>query len=401
MLESQIRLLVGYARYTDRLSYYDDWLDAFRRFPEFSLREFNIAEQGREAELKRLLDEVDAVVLLHSTNGDTTVYLEPYAATLAARRVPLLTFVGNEVNLPGSPISEKRRVLGLFRPDWLGTQLLVEAGEYYFGDVVARRVVALPHALNPDVFVATRPLEERPIDIGARLSRYLPHLGDNDRNRVADAFRRLGPEQGLAVDISDTFYDRDGWVDFLNRCKGTVSSESGTWFPERDDATVNAVRAYVLDRTKGFVIPNDSALRTFGHKLPAWLKRALRRVLGSGPLRHEAVVNESASFDDIHTRFFANRPRSSVYGKCISSRHFDAIGTKTCQIMLCGRYNDILRADEHYLALNDDLSNIPAVIERFRDPSVRRNIAETAHGFVMAHHTYAHRMQTIAALLRS
>jgi hypothetical protein len=68
--------------------------------------------------------------------------------------------------------------------------------------------------------------------------------------------------------------------------------------------------------------------------------------------------------------------------------------------MLRGRYNDILRAEEHYLALDDNLSNITTVLEKFCDPAIRRTITETAHEFVMAHHTYAHRMRAIASLLR-
>src|SRR4051812_46126245 len=99
--ESRMRIMVGHAQYTDRLSYYDDWLDAFSGALQFEIVPFNIA--GQEAEtLPQLLEAVDAVVLLHSTNGDTTMYMAPHIVALARRRVPLLTFVGNEVNLPGS-----------------------------------------------------------------------------------------------------------------------------------------------------------------------------------------------------------------------------------------------------------------------------------------------------------
>ena len=71
-------------------------------------------------------------MLLHSTNGDTTIYLEPHIEALAHRKVPLLTFVGNEVNLPGSPIADKRRLFEILKPEYIATQLLLEAGKYLF-----------------------------------------------------------------------------------------------------------------------------------------------------------------------------------------------------------------------------------------------------------------------------
>lgn len=399
MRESAIRLLVVYAGYTDRLSYYDDWFDAFRDYPGFCTDSFNVVQSGGEALLREKLAGADAVVILHSANGDTTVYLEPYAVILRDRKVPLLSFIGNEVNLPGSPISEKRRILAIIRPDWIATQLLKDAGHLLFGDLAGRGVVSIPHALNPAAFRAMQPPQRRQIDIGTRAAQYLPHLGDNDRNRIVEFFRVSGAERGLSVDISDARFSRDDWATFLNRCKGTIATEAGSWFIERDDATVNAIRAEIRAGTKGVMIANDSPLRTFGHKLPWWLRVALRKVLGRGFVRHEALVNEHASYDAIYRKYFASRPRPAINGKCISSRHFDAIGTKTCQIMFRGRFNDILEADRHYIALNGDFSNLTDVLERFNDPAERGRIVDEAYAYVIGSHTYAHRMAQVAQVL--
>lgn len=398
MKESRIRLLVLYANYTDRLSYYDDWFDAFSTYPGFATTTLNIVSLDADL-LRRKLTNVDAIVLLHSTNGDTTGYLEPFASELADRRVPLLSFVGNEVNLPGSPISAKRRVFAEIAPDWIATQLLPEAGEYLFGDLVRRSVVSIPHALNRTAFRPIRSDGDRPIDIGTRIARYVPHLGDNERNRLVEAFAALGAEGKWRIDISGPRFDRAGWADFLNLCRGTIATEAGSWFLERDDSTVEAIRGYIANRSRGLMITNDSPLRKFGHKLPSWLRAKLRQVLGSGLLRHEAVVNETMQFEDIYDRFFAGRERAAVYGKCISSRHFDAIGTKTCQIMFAGRYNDILLADRHYLALDKDFGNLEDVMQRFSDMGVRRTITEEAYAYVTATHTYAHRLRQVEQIL--
>ena len=113
------------------------------------------------------------------------------------------------------------------------------------------------------------------------------------------------------------------------------------------------------------------------------------------PLRHEAFDEGAVSFADIEARFFAGRPRCPVYSKCISSRHFDAAGTGTCQILLRGRYNDILTADEHYIALDPDLDNFGDTITRFRDSGERRRVAESAYALVKERHTYRDRMSAL------
>ncbi len=395
--ESAIRTLVLYAQYTTRLSYYDDWLEAFAAAPQFATTALNICAGDIATRLKRELAEAELVVLLHSTNGDTTIYLEPIAPLLATRRGLLLSFVGNELNLPGSPIAAKRAVLRQIRPDFIATQMLREAGEYLFGDLAGRGVLAVPHALNPAAFKPERDAARRPIDIGVRAVRYLPHLGDDDRNRMHEFFSGHAFDSALKTDIGDARLDRAGWAAFLNACKATVSTEAGSWFIERDDATIEAIRAYIAERFKGkgIVIANDSPLRRLGHALPYPVRAMLRKILSAGPVRHELTINENLPFDKIFQRFFAGKPRPPVYSKCISSRHFDAIGTKTVQIMFPGRFNDILETGTHYIALERDFSNIAGVMAQFRDPARRAAIADAAYGHVRARHTYAHRMAAI------
>jgi hypothetical protein len=399
MRDSRMRVLVGYAHYTDRLSYYDDWLDAFTGSSRFEAIPLNVVASSTKHRLPGLLRNVDAVVLLHSTNGDTVAYLEPHAEAFARRNVPLLTFVGNEVNIPGSPIADKRRLFKIIKPDYIATQLLLDAGRYLFDDVARRGVVAIPHALNTAAYRPVRSPDGRQLDIGARAARYLPHLGDNDRNRLLQWFGENGPARGLNVEISDKRLDRKGWAEYLNNCKATVATEAGGWFLEKDDATVNAIREHILSNSSGYVIKNDSAIRWLGHRMPWWVRSMLRSTLWSGPIKHEAVVNERIDSDKILHRFFAGRERPPLYSKCISSRHFDAAGTKTCQIMFRGRFNDILVADEHYIALESDFSNIETVLATFHDSPKRQEIAERAYDLVLSGHTYPQRMQQIYELL--
>src|SRR5262245_4802265 len=402
MRESRIRLLVLYANYTDQMSYFDDWSDALREHRGFDTTLVDIISSGARGRIKRAVGEVDAVVLLHSINGDSTFHLQRHVPALAERRVPLLSFVGNELNLPGKSIATKRELLKQIRPDWIATQLLEEAGRYLFGDLPSRGVVSIPHALNPLTFRSKGDIGDRPIDIGTRVMRYPPHIGDDDRNRIAQRFIQLGHERGMTVDISNQRHDRRGWATFLNHCKGTVSTEAGSWFLERDDTTVNAIRRWAREQVGGIEIADDSMLLKFAYRSPASFRKLAARLYRAvgGQFEYQTVAEEAISYETIHAQFFAGKPKAQVYGKCISSRHFDAVGTKTCQIMFRGRFNDILKADRHYFALDEDFANLDDVLRRFGDAAERRIIVDAAYAHVMEAHTYAQRVQKIEAVLR-
>ena len=401
-MSGSVRTLVLYADYTNRLSYYDDWLDAFREFPDFATTAVNICQRGARRSVAKRIKEFDLIVLLHSTNADTLIYIDPFRPVLKDRRGKLLSFVGNEFNSPGTPISERIALLTDIAVDFIATQLPHEAGRWLYEECGAQ-VVAMPHALNPTAFRAIATTEDRPVDLGTRSARYIAYLGDNDRVRLFDLFERHEFDPDLIVDVSTAErLTRDGWCAFLNRCKGTFANEAGSFYLERDDRTISEIRAYVMagqKRRGGFVITNDSPLRRFGHMLPWQVKSALRPILSRGVVRHEMLMNEALDFGEIYDRFFRDRPRASVYAKAISSRHFDAIGTHTCQILLEGRYNDILQPGEHYLSLAEDFGNLSTVMDEFNDPKRRAAITKAAHELAMEAHTHRHRAAAIHALI--
>ena len=401
-MSDQVKSLVLYADYTRRLSYYDDWLDAFRELPAFATTAINICQRGTRRLVAKRIKEFDVVVLLHSTNADTLIYIDPFRSILKDRRGTLVSFVGNEFNSPGTPISSRIALLSDIAVDVIATQLLQEAGSWLYEECGAQ-VASIPHALNPAAFGSTMDTAARPVDLGTRSARYIAYLGDNDRVRLFGLFERHEFAPDLVVDVSTSErLTRDGWSAFLNRCKGTFANEAGSYYLERDDHTIKEIRAYVMageKRRGGFVITNDSPLRRIGHMLPWRLKSALRPILSRGVVRHEMLMNEALDFDDIFDRFYRDQPRAAVHAKAISSRHFDAIGTRTCQILLEGRYNDILQPGQHYLSLAHDFSNLAAVMAEFSDPDRRRAITGAAHELAMDAHTHQHRVAAIHALV--
>lgn len=402
MSRGEVSALVLHARYASRLSYFDDWLDAFTRAPGFRVRALDICTRGARRALRRDIAAYDAVVLLHSTNADTLVYLDPLRSALKTRRGKLVVFVGNEVNLPGSPMADKIGFLRDVEADVIATQLVEEAGEWLYRECPGATVVSVPHGLNPAAFRPTTEDADRSIDIGTWSARYVAYLGDDDRNRLFAFVSRHDFDPSLAVDINTADrLDRAGWAAYLNRCKGTVSNEAGSWYLERDDRTARRIRAWVAETRgrSGVVIANDSRLRQLGHRLPGFVKDGLKRLMRSGPIRHEMLLNETLDHAEIYARFFADTSPAPVYTKVVSSRHFDAIGTKTCQILVRGRYNDVLVPGEHYLELAPDFTNIDEVMAGFRDPGRRRRMVDAAHDHAMSAHTLDHRVASLRASL--
>ncbi|MDA8121151.1 MAG: hypothetical protein M0Z38_01130 [Deltaproteobacteria bacterium] len=400
---SRIRTAVLHAAYTDLFSYYDDWKDAFLRDPGFDADAVNVCDRRGLARLADRIGEYDLVVLLHSTNADTLEHVDRCRGMLCRRRGKLLSFVGNEVNLPGVSLGGKIDFLREVGAEFIGTQLPLDAGQWLYEECRGSRVVPLPHALNPEAFRPVVPQAAREIDIGARSHQYLPFLGDDERNRMLGYFLGGPFDPPMRVDIDTRArLNREGWAAFLNRCKGTIATEAGSYYLERDDRTVRAIQDYVNEK-KGRegvrVVRKGSLLEKAGLAIPRALRRRMKGMLEAANIRQEFLVHQAADYEEIRDRFFADLAKPPVYTKAISSRHFDAIGAKTCQIMFPGRFNGILRADEHYLALQRDFSNVRDVLSRFADGTYRAGMADRAYEYVMEEHTYRNRLSVVRKLL--
>ena len=389
--ESRIGTVVLTVQYDTRSSYYLDWLEAFEASPLFAVTTFNLFHRDQRRAAARAIGDAELVIALHACSADTLDYIKPLGAALGTRGGRFLMLVGNEYNLPWARLGEKREFLRDVGADYVGTQLPIETGRWLYAGTGAT-VLALPHALNETASRPDKPDPSRLIDIGGRSARYPAFIGDDERNRVNDLFGRIGSDARLRVDIdTGNRLDRGGWAMFLNDCRGTIGTEAGSWYLERDDRTVLEIRDFLNARAGAATIRADGLFHALGRRLPYRVKTWLRMLLTISPIRHEAFNDGALSFGEIHARFFTGRPRCPVYSKCISSRHFDAAGTKTCQILLRGRYNDILTADEHYVALDADLANVDEAIARFRDPAERRRIAGAAYTLINERHTYRHR----------
>jgi hypothetical protein len=87
---------------------------------------------------------------------------------------------------------------------------------------------------------------------------------------------------------------------------------------------------------------------------------------------------------------------AAVNAKCVTPRHFDAIGAHACLVMYPGEYNGILKP-EHYIRLEFDHSNLDDVLRQVRDAGHCLEIVSKAREYLCDSHTYAHRVKQVLA----
>jgi hypothetical protein len=192
----------------------------------------------------------------------------------------------------------------------------------------------------------------RPIDVGYRAWHGAAWLGRHGllKSRISDLFAEHAPRAGFKTDVStrpeDTFFG-DAWYEFLLRCKYMIGVEGGAGVLDRD----GSIRA----RTEAY-----------------------------------ARAHPRASFDEIEANCFAGEDgKLGLFA--ISPRHLEACATRTCQVLVEGEYNGILRAGEHYIELRRDFSNIAEVLRQMKDESLRERIVERAYRDVVASGRYSYR----------
>lgn len=347
---TRVAELFAYLRqFQEHVSYTIDWREAFCEARELDVEVCNINNLVHYGRCLLALRQYDLVVVSHAAAGDDMTVLLKSARWLRRRRGKLVVFIGNEYDL----LDEKIGFIGAVGAEFICSQLPTPAARYLYRECGASRILSMPHALNPKVYQPGFG-SGRQVDIGFIGDVYWPFVGDRERTDLIEAFEREGERWGLTCQIRKQRIARTEWAAFLNRCSGTIGAESGTYYLNDRGRLLAAAREYNL-------------------------------------LQHP-----EASFEEVFEKFYRGQPRE-VSGKSISSRHFEPIGTKTCQILLEGEYNGVLVPDEHYISVRKDRSGIEEAVRRFKDEGYRQAVVERAYQHVMANHTYAHRVRSVLA----
>jgi hypothetical protein len=192
----------------------------------------------------------------------------------------------------------------------------------------------------------------RPVDIGYRAWDAPAWLGRHGRlkTRIAQRVAARCHDAALSVDISTRPGDvllGDDWYRFLLRCRYTIGVEGGASLLDRDGSLRERTERYLADH------PHAS---------------------------HEQIEAACFAGCDESLRLFV-----------LSPRHLEACATRTCQILVSGRYNGVLQADQHYLELKPDFSNLDDVLAHLADSRMRREMTERAYEDVVASGRFSYR----------
>jgi spore maturation protein CgeB len=299
---------------------------------------------------RRALAEYPLIVVLHSVAGDRMSLLLHAVRWFQRRRGRLAVFIGNEYDL----MAEKIRFLRETGADYICSQLPIDTARWVYEECRGSAVLPMAHALNPALYKPSKPLP-RPIDIGFVGDLYERLIGDRERSDIVQFFRARGSEFGLRCDIRAQRMRRSEWAAFLNECNGAIGAESGTYYLDRNGQILRQAKEYLT--------------------------------------RHP-----HATFEEVYDACYRDAT-GYISGKAVSSRHFEPIGTRTCQILVEGHYNGILQPGRHYLPVKRDLSDVGEAIRQFKDPDRRTRIANDAYEYVLSAHTHAHRVKLLVAAL--
>lgn len=192
----------------------------------------------------------------------------------------------------------------------------------------------------------------RPIDIGYRVRRAPYWLGRQGLIKVAvgEKVRRYCRRHtNLVTDIKigEETLSGDAWIRFLLRSKAVLGCEGGS-----------------------SLVDHGGTIRSCTEKF----------------LKH----TPKATFTAVEQACFPGRDGRIILAS-ITPRHFEAAMTKTCQILVEGEYNSILKPDIHYIPLKRDLSNIAEAIAKFQDESYREFLVNNAYRDLIASGEYSYR----------
>ncbi len=197
-----------------------------------------------------------------------------------------------------------------------------------------------------------QPLLERPLLIGYRgrkLSAVYGELGQ-EKYRIGVQMKVIATLRGLPVDIevddSRRIYG-DAWYEFLGGARATLGTESG---------------ANVFD---------------FDGSLKAEIDRIRK-------------LEPEVTYDSLAARVLAPH-EGRVQMNQVSPKIFEAIRLRTALVLFEGLYSGVVKADEHFIPLKKDFSNVDEVFAKLQDERFIRELTDRAYRDVVESGRYSYR----------
>jgi hypothetical protein len=194
-----------------------------------------------------------------------------------------------------------------------------------------------------------RPFAEREIDVGYRARKLPPQFGSFGLRKAAIGERFLRHMAGtqLRLDISlrpEDVLNGDEWLRFLGNSRFTLGCESGS-----------------------------SLLDPRGE-----IRRRVLNYMAEHP---------DAPFEEVEAKCFPGEDRRFIFC-AISPRIFETTMARSCNILVPGRYLNVLRPHEHYIPLAEDLSNAEEVLDAMCDTHGVRDRIEACYATLISSGRY-------------
>ncbi len=181
---------------------------------------------------------------------------------------------------------------------------------------------------------------ERRIDLGYRSWSIRASHGRHGKLKhdIGRVFASRAQAHDVAADISsrreDAFLGKN-WFEFLLACKYTLGVEGGS---------------SILDWDGSYAACSAGM----------------------------AASSPDTSFEEIEAACFPGVDGTFDY-RIIGPRHFEAVITRTCQVLVDGDYSGIFQAGVHYIPVKRDFSDVDEVLEVVREDALRAVMVERAY----------------------
>lgn len=334
------RLLVTYDNASSHVSMFCEYLNSVACYSSWDVRYLHVTH---DAKIDCDFNEFDAVLHNYCARLDVDGYIpNEYLELLKQFRGIKLLSVQDEWDRPDK-IRNAIRDLGFHVVLSCVTEGMVERiypPEMFPGTLFVPVLAGfVPEHLAERGRTAT-PLKERPIvigyrgrDMGARYGR-LGFLKWDIGRRM----REICAARGIPHDIEWTEDKRiygGGWYDFIASCRANLGTEGGSNVFDFDGALEETYQR--LSAERGMPVPYEE----------------FRRYT-----------------DPIEARYDAGQ---------LTPRLLEAAALKTPLILFPGRYSGLIEPEEHYIELQEDFSNIDAVLARLEDLPALEAMADRAY----------------------
>lgn len=327
------------AAYPYQMSYLNHWKEAWKEAFASETQEINVVQNRQIRKFRNLIKSADIIVMLHSCTADTNLWIESVKPLLEARDCPLITFVGNEYNSPALSVERRLRNLCDIYPEIIASQLNQSSARWLY-EGVGKKIISIPHGM-------TKPTEgtAKEIDFAYYGFKYPSYVFGSLRNKIVEDVVNSFKRRNLRIKFSyEQRLDRDEWISLMNKSRVTASTEAGSSHIFKTDEIWNWMyRA-------GTSISSDNLLLHSARRLPINVKQPLRKLAISLGLNYGSLEKKNQHDEDFFNRIVSNF--ESRDGRCISSRHLEAISSSCWQLLYRGEYSGILKPDYHYTELS-------------------------------------------------